>query len=170
MRRGHAAAGLLTFVHQAVELALGTGVIGQAQLGLPAAIAASLVSDGAWVAAAARRRPPDAALAFGAGVAIGVPITHFTLWPWRLRRGVPLLVEAEGLPSEAMPAYNAVLYLWAAAGLYAALHDTARPQRRWVPVGFLAVMGFRSTAQQHFRWIAAEARRNPRWWNRAWQR
>jgi hypothetical protein len=166
----HAASGALTFAHQAVELGLGTGVIGQAQLGFPAAVAASLVMDIGWVAGALRRRPPDAALAFGAGVAVGVPFIHFTLWPWAVRKGVPLLTEAEGLPSTTMGLYNGILYAWAAAGLLAAAVDTPRRFRSVVPLGFLAVLGFRPIAQRHFAWIAREGSRNPQWWNRAWAR
>jgi hypothetical protein len=60
----HFAAGALTTVHQAVELALGTGVIGQAQLGLPAAIGASVIGFRPvakqhfdWIAKEAKRNP-----------------------------------------------------------------------------------------------------------------
>lgn len=158
----------MTAVHQAVELALGTGVIGQAQVGFPAAVVLSTVFDGGWVAAALRPRPPERLLAFGSGVAVGVPFIHFTLWPWKPRRGVPLLTEAEGLPASAMGLYNAVLYVWAAIGILASLRDTPRHAVRWTLAGFLSVVGFRPVAKAHFAWLAEEAKRNPRWWNRAW--
>src|SRR4051794_23373464 len=97
-RRFHALAGLMCAVHQGVELGLGTGIIGQAQAGFPAAIALSTALDGGWIAAGLRRRPPERLLAYLAGIALGVPFIHFTLWPWSVRRGVPVLDEAEGLP------------------------------------------------------------------------
>ena len=128
----------------------------------------SVALDGGWVWAATRRRPPRRLLAYLAGIAIGVPVVHFTLWPWSVRRGLPLLDEAEGLPDEAMPLYNAILYLWAGAGVLAALRETA-PRDRWFTLaGLVSIAAFRRTAQEHFRWIEREGRRNPQWWNRAW--
>jgi hypothetical protein len=169
-RTGHLLAGLGTTTHQALELALGTGIIGQAQAGFPGALAASTVMDAGWLVAATRERPPERLLAFGAGVAIATPLLHFTLFPWTARRGVPVLTEAEGLPSNVMPLYNAVLYGWAGAGLVAALRDTPRRHRAWVLAGLAAVVGIRPAAQRHFAWIEREAQRNPRWWNRSWAR
>jgi hypothetical protein len=157
-------------VHESVELALGTGIIGQAQLGFGRAVAASALFDGGWIAAARLRRPPSRLLAFLAGVAVGVPIVHYTLWPWTAAGGVPRLVEAEGLPVDAMPLYNAVLYAWALSGVAALAVETPRRHRRWAVAGFAAVAAFRPVAQHHFRWIAAEAEVNPAWWNRAWAR
>lgn len=158
----------MTAVHQVLELGLGTGIIGQAQVGFPAAAALSAALDGAWFAAAMRRHPPERLLAYLAGVAIGVPVIHFTLWPWSTRAGVPLLTEAEGLPDEAMPLYNTILYAWGVAGATAAARET--PRRHWplTLAGFVSVIAFRRSAQQHFRWIQREAVDNPQWWNRAW--
>jgi hypothetical protein len=158
----------MTAVHQSVELGLGTGVIGQAQIGLPGSIAASVLMDASWIGFSLTRRRPDRALAYGAGVAVGVPIIHFTLWPWTIRRGAPVLTEAEGLPRSAMGVYNAILYLWGVAGVLAALRDTPRRYRWWSLAGLASVVGFRPVAKRHFDWIAGEAERNPAWWNRAW--
>ena len=167
-RTGHLLAGAATTTHQVLELALGTGIIGQAQAGFPGALAASTVMDAGWIVAARRERPPERLLAFGAGVAIMTPILHFTLWPWRVRRGVPVLTEAEGLPASVMPLYNAVLYGWAGAGVLAAVRDTPRRHLGWVLAGVLAVIGIRPVAQRHFAWMEREAQRNPQWWNRSW--
>ena len=157
----------MTFLHQAVELALGTGVIGQSAVGLGPAVAASLALDGGWVATAARGRA-DRILAYLAGIAVGVPVLHFTLWPWDRRAGLPVLREAEGLPPSAMPGYNAVLYGWALAGAAGWWRDTPAGSRRWGLAGLASVAAFRPVAQRHFAWMAREAARNPRWWNRAW--
>lgn len=169
-RTGHLLAGSATTAHQVLELALGTGIIGQAQAGFPGALAASTVMDAGWIYAARRERPPERLLAFGAGVAIMTPILHFTMWPWERRRGVPVLTEAEGLPESVMPLYNAVLYAWAGAGLLATVRDTPKRHLPWVLAGIVAVIRIRPTAQAHFRWMAQEAVRNPRWWNRSWGR
>src|SRR4051812_45283341 len=115
----HALAGLMCATHQSLELALGTGIIGQAQAGFPGAVALSVALDGGWVAAGLSRRSPERLQAYLAGIAVGVPFIHFTLWPWSVRRGVPVLDEAEGLPASAMGPYNAVLYAWAGAGILA---------------------------------------------------
>ena len=167
-KRLHAAGGAMTAVHQIFELAMGTGVIGQAQAGMPGAIAASVALDGGWIMAARRENPPERLLAFLSGIAMGVPLVHFTLWPWTAKGGIPRLTEAEGLPDRLLPAYNAVLYAWFLAGLGAAVRETRRRDLPFVALGLLAIAGFRSTAQEHFRWIEREGQRNPRWWNRAW--
>jgi hypothetical protein len=158
----------MTAVHQILELALGTGVISQDRLGLPGAVAASVALDGGWVAAALGRRRHDRLLAYLSGVAVGVPAIHFTLWPWTTRRGMPVLTEAEGLPSGMMPLYNAVLYGWAVAGALAAARETPRRALPWAAAGFASIVAFRPVARRHFQWIRREAARNPQWWNRAW--
>ena len=169
-RPGHVLAGSMTTTHQVLELALGTGIIGQAQAGFAGALAASTALDAGWLYAATREDPPERLLAFGAGVAIMTPVLHFTLFHWRVRKGVPVLTEAEGLPGAVMPLYNAVLYAWAGAGLLAAVRDTPRRHLPFVILGILAVIAIRPMAQQHFAWIEREAVRNPRWWNRSWNR
>jgi hypothetical protein len=169
-RSGHFLAGAATTTHQVLELALGTGIIGQAQSSFGGALAASTVMDVGWMYAATREKPPERLLAFGAGVAIMTPLLHFTLFPWELRRGIPVLTEAEGLPDSVMPLYNAILYGWAASGVLAAVKDTPRRHLPWVGAGILAVIAIRPTAKAHFTWMEKEAQRNPRWWNRAWVR
>jgi hypothetical protein len=163
----HAAAGAFTALHQAVELAFGTGVIGQSAVGLGPAIAASAVLDGGWVYLAGRRRAGPV-LAFLAGLGIGVPAVHFRLWPWRLRP-VPVLTEAEGLPRRLMPVYNAILYGWAVAAGLALLRETPRRERFLAVPGIISVFAARRAVERHFEWMAAEGKRNPQWWNRAWR-
>jgi hypothetical protein len=169
-RPGHLLAGSMTTTHQVLELALGTGIIGQAQTGFAGALAASTVMDAGWLYAATRKDPPERLLAFGAGIAIMTPVLHFTLFPWQLRKAVPVLTEAEGLPASIMPLYNAVLYAWAGAGALAAVQDTPRRHLPFVLAGILAVIAIRPKAKEHFAWMEREAVRNPRWWNRSWKR
>lgn len=135
-------------------------------MGLMPAIAASVVLDGGWVFLAGRRKT-DPVLAFLSGLAIGVPVIHFLLWPWRLR-GVPVLTEAEGLPQHLMPAYNAILYAWAATGVAALVWDTPKRQRALAVPAMISLLASRRAIEQHFEWMAKEGERNPRWWNRAW--
>lgn len=169
MRPYHLAACVSQAVHETFELAAGTGIIAQAQLGLPGAIAASALMLTTWARQATRRRPnDDATLAAAAGVSVAVPVIHFTIWPWRVTRGLPVLTEAEGLPRRLLPAYNAVLYAWGISGVLALIRDTRRGRRRYGLAGIAAAAAFRPVAVHHFRWLEAEAQRNPRWWNRAW--
>jgi hypothetical protein len=169
-RPAHFLAGSMTTTHQVLELALGTGIIGQAQSGFAGALAASTAMDAGWLYAATRKEPPERLLAFGAGVAIMTPLLHFTLFPWHIRKAVPVLTQAEGLPASIMPLYNTVLYAWAGAGVLAAVRDTPRRHLPFVLAGILAVIAIRPTAKEHFAWMEREAMKNPRWWNRSWNR
>ena len=153
--------------HQLVELCLGSGVIGQHRVGLPAATAVSLMVDAGWVALALDQRPWNRALALGGGTAIAAPVLHYTLFPWRFRFGVPVLEEAEGQQGLALLGYVALLYVWSLSGV-AATRQLPGSSRRWTFIGMAAAVAFRQLAFSHLTWIRQEARRNPRWWNRAW--
>src|SRR5207248_1382821 len=121
-----------------------------------------------WILLAARGSSRwDRLLAVLAGLAAGGAAVHYTLWPVEVRRGLPLLVEAEGLRPESLPAYNALLYAWAAAAGTALLIETPREARRWAVVGLLAAMPLRASARHHFHWIREQAETRPAWWNRA---
>ena len=159
--------GAATAGHQLLELCLGSGVIGQHRVGLPAATALSLMVDGGWVAMALAQRRWDRAVALGAGTAIAAPVLHYTLFPWRLRFGVPVLEEAEGQHGVALIAYQVVLYVWGLSGV-AATRQLPKSTRPWTLAGMAVALGFRQLASSHLTWIRQEARRNPRWWNRAW--
>lgn len=145
-------------------------MIGQAQSGFAGALAASTAMDAGWLYTATREEPPERLLAFGAGVAIMTPVLHFTLFPWEVRKAVPVLTGAEGLPASIMPLYNAVLYAWAGAGDLAAIRDTPRRHLLFVLAGILAVIAIRPRAKDHFAWMERQALRNPLWWNRSWNR
>ncbi len=142
-------------------------MIGQHRVGLPTAAALSVLADVGWVAMALDHRGWDRALAVGAGTALAAPALHYTLFPWRLRFGVPVLAEAEGQHGLALTGYVALLYLWGASGVVAAL-QLPRSSRRWTLAGMALAMAFRQLASSHLVWIQQEARRNPQWWNRAW--
>ncbi len=158
---------MTTAGHQLLELCLGSGVIGQGRVGLVTAGSLSFMVDAGWVAMALSDRPCDPALAFGAGMAIAAPALHYTLFPWRLRFGLPVLEEAEGQQGVALVGYVALLYVWGMSGV-AEVHRLPRSSRRWTLAGMAAAVAFRQLASTHLTWIRQEARRNPRWWNRAW--
>jgi hypothetical protein len=164
----HALTALATAAHHVFELAAGTGLVFQPYLGLGPAASLWSVSLPGWFTAAARgSKRWDGPLAFLAGLSIGGATVHFTLWPFETRRGLPMLIEAEGLREEQLPAYNAILYAWALAAAAALALETPRRARRFVLAGALAAVPLRWSARHHFRWIKEQARTNPAWWNRA---
>jgi hypothetical protein len=154
--------------HHGFELAAGVGLVFQPHLGL--AGAAGLWGIGlpgwAWLASRPGHRW-ERLLAFLAGMSAGAGVVHYTIWPVRLRRGLPMLVEAEGLRSQHMPAYNAILYGWTAAAAAALVLETPPVRRRWAIPGFVIPFLLRPNIRHHFIWLKAEAAVRPAWWNRA---
>jgi hypothetical protein len=169
MRRPlHALTAVATAAHHGFELAAGTGLVFQPYLGLRGASVLWTIGLPGWFAAAARGgRAWDRPLAFLAGLSIGGACVHFSLWPWERKAGIPLLIEAEGLKPDQLPAYNAVLYAWALSALAALAVDTSREARRWALAGALAAVPLRFSARHHFTWVGDQAQTNPAWWNRA---
>ena len=165
--QGRALPPLMTAAHQLFELCAGSGVIGQRRVGLPGAATLSIVVDAGWLAMALADRRWDRALAVGAGTAMAAPVLHYTLFPWRLRFGLPVLEEAEGLEGWPLAGYVALLYAWGISGVVAA-GQLPRGARRWTLAGVGLTVGFRQLAFAQLVWIRAEAAHNPRWWNRAW--
>ena len=164
----HTLTAAATAAHHLFELGAGTGLVFQPYLGLGPAAALWSVSLPGWLAAAARGSTRwDRPLAFLAGLSIGGATVHFTLWPFEVRHGLPRLVEAEGLRDEQLPAYNAVLYVWALAAAAALALETPRRARGFALAGALAAVPLRWSARHHFTWIKEQARINPAWWNRA---
>ena len=154
--------------HHAFELGVGVGLVFQPWLGLPGAAVLWGTQLPAWFAAAARGSERwNGPLAAAAGLSLGGAAIHYTLWPWKLRGGLPYLIEAEGVPPDRLPAYNAVLWAWMAVAAAALIRETPRGLRRWAVVGFAAAVPLRASARHHFVWIREQARTNPAWWNRA---
>lgn len=164
----HVATAAGMFAHHAFELAAGVGLVYQPQLGLRGASALWGAALPGWAVAAARGSEKwDAPLALLAGASVAACALHYMLWPWEFRRGLPTLTEAEGLKPGQLPAYNAVLWLWAVAAATALLRETPRGAGKWAVVGFLATLPQKASAKKHFEWLREEARANPAWWNRA---
>jgi len=161
-----AAAG--TAAHHGFELANGVGLVFQPELGLPAAAALWTAQLVGWAALANRAGArADAALALFDGASLAGAAVHFLLWPWRtgpLR--LPVLSEAEGLSPRLLPAYNTILWAWAAAAAASLVWEIPRGSRRWALVGLGSLPGFAVSARHHFRWIKEQAAVDPAWWNR----
>ena len=164
----HALTAVGMLAHHLFELVAGVGLVFQPQLGLRGSSALWGGTLPAWFVVAARGSSRwNSPLAFLAGASVGATVVHFLLWPWEVRRGLPVLTEAEGFRKEQLPAYNAVLYAWAVAGLLAILIETPRGAKKWAATGFLATLPARASARHHFVWLREQARTNPAWWNRA---
>ena len=168
MRRPFTAMTVLgTAAHHGFELNAGVGLVFQPYLGLGGSVAywATNLSFLFWAAARGGERF-DKPLAFGNGAALGGMAVHFTIWPWKMRAGLPLLTEAEGLSTDQLPTYNAILWAWALASALAFLRETPKGARRWFVLGVLNALPLRASAKHHFRWATEQARTNPAWWNR----
>jgi hypothetical protein len=155
--------------HYAFELGGGSGLFLQRRIGLggAAVLWASLLS--AWMALARRGRAPRL-LAAAAGSALSTAVLHFDVWPWSVRHGLPLLEQAEGFEPSWVPAYNALLYTWSAAGVAAIVLGTPRGARRWALAGFLATVPSKREALRHYAWVQEQAGERPAWWNRSGRR
>ena len=160
-----------TAAHHGYELNAGVGLVFQPWMGLGGSIAywSTNLPFLFWAAARGGDRF-DKPLAFANGTALAGAAVHFAIWPWQVRAGLPMLTEAEGLSSRQLPAYNAILWLWALASIGAFLREVPTGSRRWFVLGALNALPFRASAKHHFKWAAEQARTNPAWWNRGLQR
>jgi hypothetical protein len=172
-----------TAAHHGFELAAGVGLVFQPYLGLGGSAVTWGVSLPGWAYLAVGGGPAggatdrtagarDRVLALLAGVSVAGALLHFKLWPvaWRpagRRIAIPVLIEAEGLSQCQLPAYNAILYGWAAASIVAVAAGSPRGTRRYAAAGLLAAIPLAASARHHFRWLSVEADERPAWWNRA---
>jgi hypothetical protein len=163
------ATAVLTAAHHGFELSNGVGLVLQPELGL--GLAGTLWATGipAWIRLAAKddggRWEP--LLAAWSGASLAGVVVHFSLWPWRYNRvGIPSLTEAEALPTSSLPAYNALLHLWAVTSALSVVREIRPGSRRWALVGLATIPLLRRSAQHHFSWLGQQALTNPAWWNR----
>jgi hypothetical protein len=156
-----------TAAHHAFEVRAGVGLVFEPFLGRGGAVALWAAGLPAWAATAwageDERFEKWLALNNGAGLAGG--LVHFIEWPWELRRGVPHLIEAEGMTPERLAPYNAVLHVWILAGVLAVALETPRHARGWALAGLLLGEPLRQSAIHHFRWAREQAEREPERWS-----
>ena len=163
------ATAILTAAHHGFELSSGVGLVLQPELGLGFASALWGTGIPAWIRIAAKDddRRWDPLLAAWSGASLAGVVVHFNLWPWRYNKlRIPVLTEAEALASSSLPAYNALLYVWAAASVLSIIREVRPGARRWALVGLATMPLLRRSAQHHFSWLKQEALTNPAWWNR----
>jgi hypothetical protein len=155
-------------VHHAFELAGGVGLVFQPYLGITGAAVLWGTAMPAWFVVATRGSERwNPLLAYAAGMSLGGAVLHFTLWPWSAHRGIPLLDEAEGLRPEAMPAYNAIIWIWGLSAAGALVRESRRRDRAVALLGMATAFALRPSARHHFVWVREQARVRPAWWNRA---
>jgi hypothetical protein len=163
------ATAMLTAVHHGFELFSGVGLVLQPELGLGFAGAFWGTGIPAWIRLAAKGEDTGWAplLAVWSGASLGGVLVHFSLWPWQYNKlGIPVLTEAEALPSSSLPAYNSLLHVWAVASAISIIREVRPGVRRWALVGLATMPLLRRSAQHHFSWLNEEALKNPVWWNR----
>jgi hypothetical protein len=161
----------LTGAHHGFELSSGIGLVGQPELGLVGASTLWAAQIPTWITLAAKGgKQWDRQLSVWSGAALGGAVVHFLIWPCRRSAlGIPVLAEAEGLGASGLPAYNTLLYGWAAAAALSIALEVPRRERRWALVGFATLPLLRWSAKHHFSWIVDQAATRPAWWNRGVQ-
>ena len=160
MRPFGALTAVATAGHHGFELQAGVGLVFEPFLGRRGALALWGVALPAWLAMAlAGDDRYDRPLALNNALGLAGGIVHFVEWPWELRRGVPTLTAAEGLPPERLPAYNRVLHAWIAAGALALALETPRRAWPWALLGLALGEPLRRSARHHFRWLREQGGR-----------
>lgn len=140
--------------HHVIETATGLGLPGEPYLGRKPA---SLIWGGLFTANLLLLRRSgtvrDALTGFANGTYQALAAQHYVDWPWTLRRGVPILTEAEGLPEKALPAYNAALLTALASSTTALLANRRRPAAVIGHLAGLATFPLQlASARQHIGW------------------
>ena len=159
----------LTAAHHGFELTSGIGLVLQPELGLVGSSALWGFILPAWAGLASARVPRRSTLlAVSSGTALAGALVHFILWPSRRGPlGLPVLVEAEGLPAARLPAYNAILYAWGTVAAGSILLEVPRDRRRWALLGLATIPLQVVSARRHFTWLSRQSIDRPAWWNRA---
>ena len=167
-----AATASLTAAHHVFELSTGIGLVLQPELGLGGSGLLWGIGLPAWLGLASSRLPNrSAVLALSSGTALAGALVHFVVWPSRRGRlGLPVLIEAEGLPPASLPAYNVILYTWGAAAAMSVALEIPRGSRRWAMLGLATLPLQLVSAKRHFAWLSRQAVEHPAWWNRAMAR
>jgi hypothetical protein len=155
--------------HHGFETRAGVGLVFEPELGRRGAIALWGVLFPAMALTAARGGDTSERLAaINSGIGAAGVAVHFAAWPWSLHRGLPMLDEAEGLTEEQLPAYNGVLWFWAACSVLSlAVEAGPRSRRMGLIAGALNFLPLLLSARHHFRWAREQAALEPERWSPA---
>jgi hypothetical protein len=158
-----------TAAHHGFELGSGVGLVFEPFLGRRGSLALWAAALPAWIAGACfgSSARMEKWLALNNGMGLSGGIVHFIEWPWEIRAGIPHLTEAEGMSHDRLPAYNAILHFWIAAGVLALAVETPRHARTWAFVGLMMGEPLRRSAIHHFKWARKQARKHPEKWSAA---
>jgi hypothetical protein len=170
LRRPFAAGSALgALAHHGFETRAGVGLVFEPQLGRRGAYALWGALFPLMLLSAARGgRLNERLSAINAGIGVAGVAVHFAAWPWSLRRGVPMLDEAEGLTEEQLPAYNGVLWFWAVCSVLSLATEADRASRRLgLLAGALNFPALLISARHHFRWAREQAQLEPERWSPA---
>ncbi len=131
-RRWSQAAGVSLAGHHAVELAAGIGLPGEPLLGRRRALLAwGALFPGQLALAACGQGRWDRLLAATNGAFCALAMQHYLSWPWRLRHGIPVLTDTEGLPARWLPAYNLTLLATIIAATIGSASECPAAAARW---------------------------------------
>src|SRR5215203_3882829 len=154
-RRPFAAGSALgALAHHSFETRAGVGLVFEPELGRRGAIALWGALFPAMLLSAARPgRLNERLSAVSAGIGAAGVAVHFAAWPWSLHKGMPMLDEAEGLTGEQLPAYNSVLWFWAACSVLSLATEVSPKSRRLgLAAAALNFPALLLSARHHFRW------------------
>jgi hypothetical protein len=169
-RRPFAASSALgALAHHSFETRAGVGLVFEPELGRRGAIALWGALFPLMLLSAARGgRTNERLSAVNAGIGAAGVAVHFAAWPWSLRRGLPMLEEAEGLTEEQLPAYNAVLWFWGLSSLLSLATEAGpRSRRLGLIAGAVNFPILLASARHHFRWAREQAALEPERWSPA---
>lgn len=140
--------------HHLIETRAGIGLPGEPVLGRRRA---TWLWIGAFTANAfvigRSGKNSSAAVGFANGAYQALALQHYVDWPWQWRRGVPVLTDAEGMPEQWLPAYNAALLTAMSASTLAIVSDL-RPRAVLAHLAGLATLPLQlASARNHQGWL-----------------
>lgn len=141
--------------HHAIETAAGLGLPGEPILGRRRA---ALLWTGAFTAnlllLRQRGRARDGLAGFATGAYQALALQHYIDWPWKLRYGIPILTEAEGLPKKSLAPYNAALLTVTGSATAALIVSWRRPAAVIGHLLGLATLPLQlASARHHISWF-----------------
>lgn len=140
--------------HHTIETIAGIGLPGEPDLGRRRAAitwAGAVGTDLYLVFQRGKARHALLGMLNGAFQALA--LQHYVDWPWKFRKGIPVIEQAEGLPDDVLPAYNLALII---TFLGSALGIVAERRREFFIGHLIGLSTFPiqlASARRHQRWI-----------------